>query len=87
MRALALLVLDLRELSHVDRAGVDALARATSGACSAGRRLILLRGPPDVDRIFWLTESTRDVELFDLDPGSPPVLVLLELARRDRASR
>jgi anti-anti-sigma factor len=63
-----LVVLDLRGLAFMDTAGahviVDASARAREDVC----RLVLLRGPPNVDRIFTLTGSSDDVEIIDLDP-------------------
>jgi anti-anti-sigma factor len=49
-----LVVLDLRELAFMDRSG----AHASISARQLGRRLILLRGPPNVDRVFTLTGST-----------------------------
>jgi anti-sigma B factor antagonist len=57
-----LIVLDLRELAFMDSSGVHAIVNASVRARQLGRRLVLLRGPPDVDRIFGLTGSSRDVE-------------------------
>lgn len=75
-----LVVLDLRSLERVDEDGVGAIVAATLGARRSGRRLILLRGPPEVDRCFRPPVTCDEVEVFDLDAGSPAVLVLLELA-------
>jgi anti-anti-sigma factor len=57
-----LVVLDLRELAFMDSSGVHAIVNASVRARQLGRRLILLRGPPRVDRIFGLTGSSGDVE-------------------------
>ena len=43
---------------------------------AVGRRLILLRGPPDIDRTFALTGHTDDVEIADVAPGGPPIQAL-----------
>jgi anti-anti-sigma factor len=74
-----LVVLDLRGLASTDSAGARAIVEAAGRARRAGRRLIALRGPADVDRVFDLTPTDGEVEMFDLDPGCPAVLVLLDL--------
>ena len=63
-----LVVLDLRELAFMDSSGVHAIVNASARARQFGRRLVLLRGPPRVDRIFGLTGSSRDVENGYMDP-------------------
>jgi anti-sigma B factor antagonist len=80
-----LVVLDLRELAFMDSSGVHAIVSASRRARQAGGRLVLLRGPPNVDRMFVLTGSSGDVEIGDLGSGEPPVQVLLQLADRERA--
>jgi anti-anti-sigma factor len=79
-------VLDLRELSFVDRSGVHAVVSAGMRARRAGRRLVLLRGRPLVDRMFTLTGNADQLEIVDLDRGVPPVQVLLGLDDGDLAS-
>jgi anti-sigma B factor antagonist len=79
-------VLDLRELTFMDSAGVHVIVDATLRATAAGRRLVLVRGPSNVDRVFDLTRASDTLEIVDLDPVEPPVLALLELARRERAA-
>jgi anti-anti-sigma factor len=81
-----MVVLDLRQLSFVDRSGVHAVVSAGMRARRDGRRLILLRGPPLVDRMFTLTGNSDQLEIVDLDPGVPPVQVLLALDDGDLAS-
>jgi anti-anti-sigma factor len=63
-----LVVLDLRELAFMDSSGVHAIVNASVRARQFGRRLVLLRGPPRVDRIFGLTGSSADVEKGYMDP-------------------
>ena len=81
-----MVVLDLRELSFVDRSGVHAVVSAGMRARRAGRRLVLLRGRPLVDRMFTLTGNADQLEIVDLDRGVPPVQVLLGLDDGDLAS-
>ena len=71
-----LTVLDLRELAFMDCSGVHAIVDASVRARKAGRRLILVRGRPDVYRMFALTGSTSDVDIGDLEPVQPPVPAL-----------
>jgi anti-anti-sigma factor len=78
-------VLDLRELAFMDCSGAHAIVYASISARQLGRRLILLRGPPDVDRVFTLTGSTGAVESADLDPAELRVQALPRLAAADRA--
>jgi len=74
-----LVVLDLRELTFVDSAGVHVILDAGIRCRRAGRRLIAVRAPSQVDAIFTLIGVTEDVEIFDLDPAQPPVQALLQL--------
>jgi anti-anti-sigma factor len=77
-----LVVLDLRDLEFMDCSGVRAIVGASVRARQAGRRLVLLRGPPSVDRMFALTGSSDLVEIGDLDSVEPP----LQLAEQELAS-
>ena len=74
----ALIVLDLRELVFMDRAGVQVIVEAGVRARELDRRLILLRGSPNVDRMFALTGTADAVEIGDLDlrPLAPHVAAL-----------
>ena len=71
-----LTVLDLRELTFMDTAGVHTIVNASLRARKDGRRLVLVRGRPDVYRIFTLTGSCDDVDIGDPDPVGPPVPAL-----------
>jgi anti-anti-sigma factor len=73
-------VLDLRGLAFLDSSGMHAMVAAGARARELSRRLIVLRGPPNVDRLFTLSGSVDDLELYDLAPGEPPVQVLLRVA-------
>lgn len=79
-----LVVLDLRELDFIDIAGVHAVVNASIRARRDGRRMVLLRGPPNVDRVFTLTGKSDEVELGDLERHEPAIQLLLQLAGKDR---
>ncbi len=72
-----LVVLDLRELAFMDCSAVHAIVNASIRARRDGRRLVLLRAPANVDRVFALTGSSADVEIGDVDSFQPPVQALL----------
>jgi anti-sigma B factor antagonist len=75
-----LVVLDLRDVSFLDCSGVRVIVDASRRARGVGRRLILLRGRPNVDRMFTLTGHTDEVEIADLAPGEPPIEALRQSA-------
>jgi anti-anti-sigma factor len=74
-----LVVLDMRDLNFMDSSGVHAIVNAGAHVRRLGRRLVILRGPPDVDRVFALTGNTRYVEDGDVHPVDPSVQALLRL--------
>jgi anti-sigma B factor antagonist len=76
-----LVVLDLRELTFTDSCGVRVLSHASSHALQAGRRLVLVRGPAQVDRMMTLMPADA-FEIVDLDPGEPLAGALLQLEQR-----
>jgi anti-sigma B factor antagonist len=73
------LVLDLRELTFLDTAGVHVIADASHRARQAGHRLVLVRGPSHVDGLFRLTGTAASLEIVDLDPIEPPIHALVRL--------
>jgi anti-sigma B factor antagonist len=81
-----LVVLDMRELAFMDSSGVHAIVNASARARQRGRRLVVLRGPPDVDRVFSLTGNSGDVESGDIEPVEPSVQALLRLDTHEGAS-
>jgi stage II sporulation protein AA (anti-sigma F factor antagonist) len=78
-------VLDLRELTFTDSSGVHVITNASVRAGRADRRLVLVRGPAQADRMLTLTTS-HVLEIVDLDPGEPVVHALLQLAQQDHAA-
>lgn len=67
-----LVVLDLRELAFIDSCGIHAVISAGIRARQAGRRLVLVRVPANVDRMLTLTGSSDQVEIGDADLVAPP---------------
>ena len=57
-----LVALDLRDVAFMDCSGVHMIVDATLHIRRTGRRLVLLRGPPSVDRVFAQTEGTDEQE-------------------------
>ena len=58
---------------HVAGEGVHTIVDASSSARRLGRRLVLLRGAPEIDRVIALTGSAGKLEIGDLglDSGEP----------------
>jgi anti-sigma B factor antagonist len=84
-RRARIVVLDLRGLTRVDTTGVGAIADASRAARRDGRRLVLVRGLSQVERLLALIGASDAVEIVDLDPAEPPVVALLQLAHSDHA--
>jgi anti-sigma B factor antagonist len=57
-------VLDLDQVAFMDSTGLRCLLRARRRAEQSGRRLRLVRVPPDVDRLFAVTGVS---EVFHID--------------------
>jgi anti-anti-sigma factor len=79
-----LIVLDLRELAFIDSAGAHVVVGASILARQAGRRLVLLCGRSDVDRVLRLTGKYEEVEIGDAGSIVPPVGALRRLAELPR---
>jgi anti-anti-sigma factor len=71
-----LVVLDLREVAFLDSSGMHAIVNAGIRARQAGRRLVLVRVPANVDRMLTLTGSFDQVEIGDIGAVAPPVHAL-----------
>jgi anti-anti-sigma factor len=84
-RRARIVVVDLRGLTRVDSSGVGAIADASRSARRDGRRLVVVRGLSQVERLLALIGATDAVEIVDLDPAEPPILALLQIARKDGA--
>lgn len=59
-------IVDLRELTFIDSTGLRCLLRA--GRRAAPARLLVVRGPEHVQRVFELTKTEELLELVD-DPA------------------
>ena len=78
-----LVVLDLRELAFMDCAGLRVIAAAAERARRDGPRLLVIRGPPQVDRVFALTRPLGHpdvIEIYDHYPRELPSDRTLPLA-------
>jgi anti-anti-sigma factor len=71
-------VLDLRQVTFIDSAGVQVIINANVRASAAGRRLVLVRGPSQVDRVLvghpkvLSTLGTVPTSVVRLKVGSEP---------------
>ena len=81
-----LIVLDMRDLAFMDSSGVHAIVNAGTRVRRLGRRLVIVRGPPEVDRVFALTGTIPDVEDGDVGPIDPSVQTLPRPGDTDDAS-
>jgi len=63
------LMIDLRQLEFMDSTGLRTVVSADQRARDAGRRLVIVRGPEPVDRIFSVTRLDERLELVD-DPAA-----------------
>jgi len=80
------LVLDLRQLTFIDCCGVHVIVNASIRARQAGRRLVIVRGPSQADRVFVLTDTAAALEIIDLSLVEPPAQALVQIARSDHAA-
>ena len=80
-----LVVLDLREVAFIDTSGVHAIVDASSRARQLGDRLLLLSGPPGVDRVFTLTGTSDEVVNGDIHTIEPSVRALMQLVKEELA--
>lgn len=58
-------VLDLSKLSFLDSTGLRCLVTADERARQAGRRVVLVRGPAPVQRVFTITRLEDRLEMVD----------------------
>jgi anti-anti-sigma factor len=59
------IVLDLSRLSFLDSTGLRCVVTADQRARDAGRRLVLVRGPDPVQRVFTITRLEERLEMVD----------------------
>lgn len=60
-----LLFLDLRELDFIDSAGLRLVMRTHARARQDGRRLVIIRGRENVERVLELTGLKDELEIVD----------------------
>jgi anti-sigma B factor antagonist len=58
-------VLDLSKLSFLDSTGLRCIVTADERARQAGRRVVLVRGPDPVQRVFTITRLEDRLEMVD----------------------
>jgi anti-anti-sigma factor len=75
-------VLDLREVTFIDSSGAHVILDAAADVEPGNGRLIVVRGPTQVDRTLTLTGISSRILIVDLDPSAAPVQALLHLDRR-----
>lgn len=61
----ALVVLDLSSLTFLDSTGLRAVVTADQRAREGGRRLVIVRGPDAVQRVFTITRLEERLEMVD----------------------
>ena len=59
------IVLDLSRLSFLDSTGLRCLVTADQRARENGRRVVLVRGPDQVQRVFTITRLEERLEMVD----------------------
>jgi anti-anti-sigma factor len=61
----AVVVLDLSKLNFLDSTGLRCLVTADQRARDDGRRVVLVRGPDPVQRVFTITRLEERLEMVD----------------------
>ena len=61
----SVVLLDLSKLTFLDSTGLRCLVTADQRARDAGRRLVLVRGPDPVQRVFAITRLEERLEMVD----------------------
>jgi len=64
-----LIVLDLRNLAFMDSTGLRLLIAADTRARNAGRKLLIVKGPEAVQRVFRITRLEERLEIVDEVPA------------------
>lgn len=59
------LVLDLSKLTFLDSTGLRCIITADERAREAGRRMVVVRGPEAVQRVFSITRLEERLEMID----------------------
>ncbi|HYZ82180.1 MAG TPA: STAS domain-containing protein [Solirubrobacteraceae bacterium] len=64
-----LLILDLSELAFMDSTGLRVIVSAATRARDEDRRLVLVKGPDVVQRVFEITRLAERLEIVDSVDG------------------
>ena len=83
-RRARLVVLDLRGLTFMDCSGIHVIVDASLRARSRGHRLMLVRGPSQVDRVFALAGVLGVVDIVGLDTAEDAIQTHFGTAREGR---
>lgn len=59
------LVIDLSRLTFLDSTGLRCIVTADERARDAGRRMVIVRGPDPVQRVFAITRLEERLEMVD----------------------
>jgi anti-anti-sigma factor len=71
-----LVIVDLRELTFIDSSGLHLIMEADARSRRSGRRLVFVRAPAQIDRLFKLLGLSARLEIIDLRPilvSAPPL--------------
>ena len=79
-----LVVLDLRKLTFMDSCGARVIAGASIHARQAGRRLVLVGGPPQVQRLLALAGGADTVGIVELAGREAAIHAIRQLRARTR---
>ena len=61
----ATLVVDLKKLTFLDSTGLRCIVTADERARAEGRRIVIVRGPDAVQRVFAITRLEERLEMVD----------------------
>ena len=86
MSSAQLVMVDLRQLTFTDCTGIHVMIDADARARTTGRRLVFVRGPAQIDRLFDLLGLSERLRIIDLKPGVAPAPVLSRVAVRPGAA-
>jgi anti-sigma B factor antagonist len=65
----SLVILDLRQVTFIDSAGVRLVVEGAQELAAQGGELVVVRGGPDVRRVFDLVGLDGRVRMLDAPPG------------------
>jgi anti-anti-sigma factor len=63
------IVLDMRELTFLDSMALRLVMRTQARAQQDGRRLVIVRGPEFLERVFTVSGLAQHLELVDVPPA------------------